>query len=101
MVSGVKKASDKKKPAISYWSKEKCNCPVCKKSFEREVMLSGNGRMIAGPLSEDLHRTFEPSARFGRIYPLIYEIGACPNCFAAFLWSDFKEKKLKTKNKDI
>ncbi len=24
MVSGVKKASDKKKPAISYWSKEKC-----------------------------------------------------------------------------
>ena len=80
MVSGVKKQSDKKKAAISYWSKEKCTCPVCKKQFEKEVMLSGNGRMIAGGLSDDLHRTFEPSARFGRIYPLIYEIGACPNC---------------------
>ena len=95
MVSGVKKQSDKKKAAISYWSKEKCTCPVCKKQFEKEVMLSGNGRMIAGGLSDDLHRTFEPSARFGRIYPLIYEIGACPNCYTAFLWSDFKDMKDK------
>ena len=95
MVSGVKKASDKKKPAISYWSKEKCNCPVCKKAFEKEVMLSGNGRMIAGELSQDLHRTFEPSAKFGRVYPLIYDIGACPHCFTALLWADFKELKKK------
>ena len=93
MIAGVKKADAKKKPAISYWSKEKCICPVCKKSFDREVMLSGNGRMIAGNLSDDLHRTFEPSARFGRIYPLIYEIGACPNCYTALLWNDFKELK--------
>ncbi len=100
MVSGVKKttaAGEKKKPAISYWSKDKCICPVCKKSFEKEVMLSGNGRMIAGGLSDDLHRNFEPSAKFGRIYPLIYEIGACPNCYTALLWSDFKE----IKNKDV
>lgn len=95
MVSGVKKTSDKKKAAISYWSKEKCICPVCKKTFDREVMLSGNGRMIAGGLSDDLHRTFEPSARFGRIYPLIYEIGACPHCNTALLWGDFKELKNK------
>jgi len=92
---GVKMQSDKKKAAISYWSKEKCTCPVCKRQFDKEVMLSGNGRMIAGGLSDDLHRTFEPSARFGRIYPLIYEIGACPNCYTAFLWSDFKEMKDK------
>lgn len=97
MVSGVKKASgEKKKPSISYWSKEKCICPVCKKSFEKEIMLSGNGRMIAGGLSDDLHRTFEPSAKFGRVYPLIYEIGACPNCYTALLWNDFKD--LKDKN---
>lgn len=95
MVSGVKKTSSKKKPVISYWSKEKCFCPVCKKNFEKEVMMSGNGRMIAGPLSEDLHRTFEPSLRFGRIYPLIYDIGACPNCYTALLWSDFKDLKKK------
>ncbi len=92
-----KKNVEKKKPAISYWSKEKSLCPVCGKTFEREVMLSGNGRMIAGGLSDDLHRTFEPSAKFGRVYPLIYEIGACPNCNAALFWSDFKDLK----NKDI
>lgn len=95
MIRGVKMQSEKKKAAISYWSKEKCTCPVCKRQFDKEVMLSGNGRMIAGGLSDDLHRTFEPSVRFGRIYPLIYEIGACPNCYSAFLWSDFKEMKDK------
>lgn len=83
---------NEKKPAISYWSKDKCQCPICKKPFEREVMRSGNGRMIAGGLTDELHRIFEPSAKYGRVYPLIYEIGACPNCYAAFFWNDFTEK---------
>lgn len=91
MVSGVKKATDKKKPAISYWSKTKCFCPVCKKEFPREEMLSGNGRMNAGNLTDELHRLYIPSARFGKIFPLIYAIGACPNCHSAFLWNDFKD----------
>ena len=47
MIRGVKMQSEKKKAAISYWSKEKCTCPVCKRQFDKEVMLSGNGRMIA------------------------------------------------------
>ncbi len=85
-------ANPDKKPAISYWSKEKCTCPICKKAFEREVMRSGNGRMIAGSLTEELHRNFEPSAKYGRVYPLIYEIGACPHCYSAFFWNDFSEK---------
>lgn len=93
MPVGVKTAHDKKKPALSYWSKDKCMCPVCRKEFQREVMYSGNGRMIAGGLSDELHRSFEPSKKFGRIYPLIYEIGACPNCFTALFWSDFKDLK--------
>ena len=79
MVSGVKKTDEKKKPAISYWSKNKCHCPVCKKDFPREEMLSGNGRMNAGKLTDELHRLYIPSARYGKIYPLIYAIGACPN----------------------
>lgn len=85
-------SQEKKKPGISYWSKEKMICPVCKKAFQHEIMRSGNGRMIAGSLTEELHRNFEPSAKFGRVYPLIYEIGACPNCYSAFFWNDFKEK---------
>jgi len=51
--------------------------------------------MIAGELSDELHRNFEPSKKFGRIYPLIYEVGACPNCYTAFFWNDFKELKDK------
>jgi len=91
-VSSKTKDKEEKKPSISYWSKDKCTCPVCKKAFDREIMRSGNGRMIAGSLTEELHRNFEPSAKFGRVYPLIYEIGACPNCYAAFFWNDFTEK---------
>lgn len=94
MVSGVKKSSstdEKKKPTISYWSKNKCHCPVCKKDFPREEMLSGNGRMNAGKLTDELHRLYIPSKRYGKINPIIYAIGACPNCHAAFLWNDFKD----------
>ncbi len=90
--SSKSKEKSDKKPSLSYWSKDKCICPICKKGFEKEIMRSGNGRMIAGSLTEELHRNFEPSAKFGRVYPLIYEVGACPNCYAAFFWSDFTEK---------
>ncbi|MCI1207892.1 MAG: DUF2225 domain-containing protein [Treponema sp.] len=91
MAHGVKKVGSPKKPAVSYWSKDTCRCPVCKKEFQREEMLSGNGRMIAGPLTDELHRIYEPSARFGKVYPLIYAVGACPNCHTALLWNDFEE----------
>lgn len=80
----------KKAPAVSYWSKNKCQCPVCNKSFPREEMLSGSGRMNAGELTDELHRVFLPSTKYGKIWPLIYTIGACPNCHAAFFWNDFK-----------
>ncbi len=93
MADKDKGKSGGKKPAISYWSKKKCKCPVCETQFQREEMLSGNGRMIAGNLTDELHRIFEPSAKFGRVYPLIYLIGACPECHAAFFWSDFEEVK--------
>ncbi len=54
-------------------------------------MLSGSGRMIAGELTDELHRIFEPSAKYGQIYPLIYAVGACPKCHTALFWSDFTE----------
>ncbi|MCQ2611271.1 MAG: DUF2225 domain-containing protein [Treponema sp.] len=93
MVSGVKKkqTGEKKKPAISFWSKNKMHCPVCKKDFPHEEMLSGSGRLNAGDLTEELHRHYIPSKRYGKINPIIYAVGACPNCHSAFLWSDFKE----------
>lgn len=91
--SSTKSYEKSKKPTISYWSKEKTTCPVCKKGFEREVLQQGGGRMIAGSLTDELHRNFEPSKKYGRIYPLIYDIGACPYCHAAFFWKDFTDIK--------
>lgn len=88
-----KPSKEDKKPAISYWAKEKITCPVCKKPFEMEVMHKGGGRMIAGSLTDELHRNFEPSKKFGRVYPLIYDIGCCPKCNAAFFWKDFTDIK--------
>ncbi|MCM1321090.1 MAG: DUF2225 domain-containing protein [Bacteroides sp.] len=79
-----------KQPAISYYSKQKFSCPFCGARFEREEMLSGGGRMIAGVLTDELRRTFEPSAKYGRVYPLIYSIAACPDCNAAVYWSDLE-----------
>ncbi len=92
-VTGVKTKSETKKPVISYWAKDKCTCPICKKAFDHEIMMSGQGRMIAGSLTDELHRNFEPSKKYGLVYPLIYEVGACPNCYSAFFWGDFKEFK--------
>ena len=86
----AKKNEQKKKGAISYWAKEKCECPVCKAKFEREEMYSGNGRMNAGDLTEELHRNFLPTERYGKIFPILYKIGACPECHAAFFWDDFQ-----------
>ncbi len=86
-----KRPGEDKKPKISYWSKTKVRCPLCQRDFNHEEMLSGSGRMIAGELTDELHRKYEPSAKYGMIYPLIYTVGACPKCHVAFFWNDFKE----------
>ena len=92
MYANVSKKSavdDGKKAKVSYWSKTKVRCPCCQRDFAREEMLSGSGRMIAGELTDELHRLYEPSAKYGKIYPLIYAVGACPRCHVAFFWNDF------------
>lgn len=88
--SSKPEADPNKKLKISYWSKTKCTCPVCHRDFEKEEMLSGGGRMNAGELTDELHRIYLPSEKFGPIYPLIYAVGACPRCHVAFFWKDFE-----------
>ena len=90
MVYKSSKQTEQKEKKLSYWSKTKCHCPVCRKDFPKEEMLTGGGRMIAGELTDELHRIYEPSAKYGVIYPLLYSIGACPNCHSAFFWKDFE-----------
>lgn len=84
-----------KKPKLSYWSKTKCTCPVCQRPFEKEEMLTGSGRMNAGDLTDELHRNYIPSEKYGVVYPLIYAVGACPRCHTAFFWKDFDDIKDK------
>ena len=92
MVTTKVTESEKKGP-VTYWAKEKVLCKVCNKEFTQEVMHKGGGRMIAGPLTDELHRVFEPSKKFGRVFPPIYEVGCCPHCHTALYWKDFVDIK--------
>ena len=59
--------------------------------FHREELLSGQGRLIAGSLTDELHRQYEPSARYGEVYPLIYQVTVCPRCWYASMEKDFSD----------
>ena len=89
--SDINKVDPNKKLSISFYSKTKVACPVCMKDFQKEEMLTGGGRMIAGSLTDELRRNFEPSVKYGKVYPLIYAIGACPHCHTALFWQDFQQ----------
>jgi uncharacterized protein (DUF2225 family) len=74
---------------ISFLSKKEYACPVCDAHFHKEDLLSGSGRLIAGNLTDELHRLYEPSAKYGEVYPLIYQILVCPECWFAAMEADF------------
>jgi uncharacterized protein len=80
-----KNAKTDKAPSITYYAKDQTECPICNAKFKREELLSGGGRMIAGTLTDELRRLYEPSAKFGEIIPLVYTMTVCPKCnYAAF-----------------
>ena len=74
---------------ISFQSKEEYKCPVCSQVFNREELLSGSGRLIAGILTDELHRLYEPSLKYGDVYPLAYQVTVCPACWFAAMDKDF------------
>ena len=74
---------------VSFFQKNKIVCPVCGTSFFREEMLTGRGRLIAGELTDQLRRQYEPSAKVGEVFPLIYTMTVCPNCFYSTFQEDF------------
>ena len=76
-------------PKVTYFSNKETVCPVCGTSFYREDLLTGRGRLIAGELTTDLRRNYEPSAKFGVITPLNYPVTVCPGCYYATLPADF------------
>jgi uncharacterized protein (DUF2225 family) len=74
---------------VSFLSKDELTCPVCDTGFRREELLSGGGRMIAGAMTDELHRLYEPSVRYGDVYPLAYQATVCPECWFASMDKDF------------
>jgi uncharacterized protein (DUF2225 family) len=76
---------------VSFLSKKEYECPVCGARFRKEELLSGGGRLIAGPMTDELHRLYEPSAKYGEIFPLIYQAAVCPDCWFAAMDQDFPE----------
>jgi uncharacterized protein (DUF2225 family) len=85
---------------ISYQSKELYVCPVCEGEHRREELLSGSGRLNAGDLTDELHRLYVPSAKYGSIYPLAYQATVCPHCWFASMEFDFT-KLPKTSVQDV
>jgi uncharacterized protein (DUF2225 family) len=76
---------------VSFISKKDYTCPACGEVFHKEELLTGGGRMIAGALTMELHRLYEPSAKYGEVYPLIYNAVVCPKCWFASMEADFSQ----------
>jgi uncharacterized protein (DUF2225 family) len=74
---------------VTFFEKKQSVCAVCEAKFYREDLLSGGGRLIAGELTEELRRLYEPSKKFGEVFPLIYPVTVCPVCFFAAYPADF------------
>lgn len=84
-----------KERKVTFQSKDALVCPACDTHFFREELLSGGGRLIAGPLSDELRRMFEVSNKFGEINPLIYQPTVCPACWFASWDVDFVHLPVK------
>jgi len=78
--------SDKK---VTFFSRNAIRCQICDNSFYKEELFSGGGRLMAGELAHDLRRIYEPSKKFGELFPLIYYIIVCPHCLFASFPMDF------------
>jgi uncharacterized protein (DUF2225 family) len=81
--------AEEKELKVSFFSKKEYECPVCRATFRKEELLSGGGRLIAGALTEELHRLYEPSAKYGEVFPLAYQATVCPECWFTSMDGDF------------
>lgn len=75
--------------SISYFSKVAIVCPACEAEFHREDLRTGRGRLIAGDLTDELRRFYQPSQKYGEVNPLVYPITVCPECYYAVFQTDF------------
>jgi uncharacterized protein (DUF2225 family) len=74
---------------LTFFEKKQSSCPVCNGKFYREDLLSGGGRLIAGNLTKELRRKYDPSKKFGEVHPLLYPVTVCPMCYFSSFPQDF------------
>jgi hypothetical protein len=84
-----RKGDEDKELKTTFQSKKEYECPACSTVFRKEELLSGGGRLIAGKLTEELHRLYEPSAKYGEIFPIVYQSIVCPECWFSSMEGDF------------
>lgn len=87
MVRYAQKPENEKERKVTFISKEPIVCPVCEASFNREELFSG--RVNAGDLTDELHRTYIPMHNYGEVHPLVYELTVCPACWFSAYKADF------------
>lgn len=85
------RAKVQKVKSISYRSKEATRCPICNHEFHTELLHTGGGRLIAGKLTAELRRLYDVSRKYGRVYPLAYQIVTCPQCLYSSFPKDFNQ----------
>jgi len=83
---------------ISYRAKNETVCPVCSNRFHREELHTGGGRMNAGDLTDELHRVYLPTQKYGDVYPLIYPVSVCPQCWYAAYPRHFENPGLEAQD---
>ena len=84
---------------ITYFKKKADICPLCNEEFYGEDLLSGGGRLIAGGITDELRRNYDENKKYGIIYPMIYSIMVCPNCYYSAFPDDFAKINVRIKER--
>lgn len=83
--------NDSKLKRVSFRQKNPIKCPICSYEHNKEEMLTGGGRLIAGKLTDELRRQYEKNQKWGKIYPMAYILTVCPNCLYTAYTKDFND----------
>lgn len=82
-------AQKDKNLTLTFYSREQIECPICNAKFKREELMTGGGRLVAGKLTDELRRLYEPSAKYGEVHPQVYSMTVCPKCHYSAFPQDF------------
>jgi hypothetical protein len=84
-------AKDPSQRKVSFRQKTPSKCPICAFEHNKEDMLTGGGRLIAGKLTDELRRSYDKNEKWGKVYPMAYVLQVCPNCLYTAYPRDFAE----------